>query len=92
MILGDGNSAARLLSRPGEAIYNDAGGLVEGNSPFQVAWLPDAQRDRYLEQVTQKANATGIKPPPPLSLRATSPPITARTRSCSGCWRRPNMS
>ncbi len=42
LILGDDNSAARLLSRPGEAIYNDAGGLVEGNSPFQVAWLPDA--------------------------------------------------
>ena len=49
MILGDGNSAARLLSRPGEAIYNDAGGLVEGNSPFQVAWLPDEQRDKYLD-------------------------------------------
>ncbi|MGA2501016.1 MAG: FtsK/SpoIIIE domain-containing protein, partial [Tepidisphaeraceae bacterium] len=41
LILGDGNSAARLLTRPGEAIYNDAGGLVENNSPFQVAWLPD---------------------------------------------------
>src|SRR6185295_8935187 len=35
LILGDGNSAARLLTRPGEAIYNDAGGLVEHNSPFQ---------------------------------------------------------
>ncbi len=55
MILGDGNSAARLLTRPGEAIYNDAGGLVEGNSPFQVAWLPDEQRDRFLDQVTAKA-------------------------------------
>ena len=73
MILGDGNSAARLLSRPGEAIYNDAGGLVEGNSPFQVAWLPDAQRDRYLEQVTQKANATGIKPPPPIVFEGNEP-------------------
>src|SRR6202008_2174250 len=47
LILGDNNSAARLLTRPGEAIYNDAGGLVEGNSPFQVAWLPDEQRDTY---------------------------------------------
>ncbi len=51
LILGDGNSAARLLSRPGEAIYNDAGGLVEANSPFQVSWLSDAQRDTYLERV-----------------------------------------
>jgi S-DNA-T family DNA segregation ATPase FtsK/SpoIIIE len=56
MILGDGNSAARLLTRPGEAIYNDAGGLVEGNSPFQVAWLPDEQRDHYLDLVSKKAH------------------------------------
>jgi len=56
LILGDGNSAARLLSRPGEAIYNDAGGLVEGNSPFQVAWLSDEQRERYLKLVRAKAD------------------------------------
>jgi hypothetical protein len=55
IILGDGNSAARLLSRPGEAIYNDAGGLVEGNSPFQVAWLPDEQRDAYLARIERRA-------------------------------------
>jgi DNA segregation ATPase FtsK/SpoIIIE-like protein len=73
MILGDGNSAARLLSRPGEAIYNDAGGLVEGNSPFQVAWLPDEQRDRYLDQVSQKADTTGIKPPPPIVFEGNEP-------------------
>jgi hypothetical protein len=51
LILGDNNSAARLLSRPGEAIYNDAGGLVEANSPFQVAWLPDEEREGYLKRV-----------------------------------------
>ena len=55
LILGDGNSAARLLSRPGEAIYNDAGGLVEANSPFQVAWLPDERREEYLMQVLRHA-------------------------------------
>src|SRR5204863_5549654 len=55
LILGDNNSAARLLSRPGEAIYNDQGGLVEGNSPFQVAWLPDERREQYLEQVRARA-------------------------------------
>ncbi|MFK7884134.1 MAG: FtsK/SpoIIIE domain-containing protein [Phycisphaerales bacterium] len=48
LILGEDNNAARLLSRPGEAIYNDAGGLVEANSPFQTAWLPDADRDKQL--------------------------------------------
>lgn len=52
LILGDNNSAARLLSRPGEAIYNDAGGLVEGNSPFQISWLPDEQRDFWLDRIS----------------------------------------
>src|SRR5947208_4572800 len=46
LILGDNNAAARLLTRPGEAIYNDQGGLVEGNSPFQIAWRPDERRER----------------------------------------------
>jgi hypothetical protein len=55
LILGDNNSAARLLSRPGEAIYNDAGGLVEGNSPFQVAWLPDDKREEALKLVQERA-------------------------------------
>ncbi|MFO0880942.1 MAG: FtsK/SpoIIIE domain-containing protein [Gemmataceae bacterium] len=51
LILSDDNSAARLLSRPGEAIYNDANGRVEGNDPFQVVWLGEDQRERYLDQV-----------------------------------------
>jgi adenylate kinase family enzyme len=57
MILGDSNGAARLLSRPGEAIYNDAGGLVENNSPFQVAWLPDDSRDVYLDRIVARIAA-----------------------------------
>jgi hypothetical protein len=55
LILGDNNSAARLLSRPGEAIYNDQGGLVEANSPFQISWLPDETRERYLTDARQLA-------------------------------------
>jgi len=51
LILGEDNNAARLLERPGEAIYNNAGGLIEGNSPFQTAWLSDAERDSYLAQM-----------------------------------------
>ncbi|MBI1914481.1 MAG: AAA family ATPase, partial [Planctomycetes bacterium] len=53
LILSEGNSAARLLSRPGEAIYNDANGRVEGNNPFQVVWLPDARREAYLGQLRE---------------------------------------
>ncbi|MGF1580966.1 MAG: FtsK/SpoIIIE domain-containing protein [Gemmataceae bacterium] len=54
LILNRENSAARLLSRPGEAIYNNASGQVEGNSPFQVVWLPDDLRESYLEQLSKR--------------------------------------
>jgi hypothetical protein len=64
LILADNNGAARLLSRPGEAIYNDAGGSIEGNSPFQVAWLADETRDRYLAEVERHAAGAAIQPPP----------------------------
>ena len=65
MILGDGNSAARLLTRPGEAIYNDAQGMVEGNSPFQVAWLTDEKRDSFLDAVNLKVKQCKTPLPPP---------------------------
>ena len=48
LILSDENTAARLLNRPGEAIYNDQNGLLAGNHPFQVVWLSDPQRQEYL--------------------------------------------
>ena len=63
LILSDDNGAARLLSRPGEAIYNDAGGLVEGNNPFQVVWLGDEERARLLE-VASKAPPGEGRPAP----------------------------
>ncbi|MDY0168716.1 MAG: FtsK/SpoIIIE domain-containing protein [Thermoguttaceae bacterium] len=57
LILSEENTAARLLTRPGEAIYNDANGLFEGNHPFQVAWLPDHQRDSLLGELGRLAEA-----------------------------------
>jgi len=48
LIMSEDNPAPRLLSRPGEAIYNDDGGSLQGNSPFQVVWLPDQERDKWL--------------------------------------------
>ena len=62
LILADDNPAARLLSRPGEAIYNDANGLVEGNHPFQVAWLPDDEREEYLKRIEEFAKEQGYRP------------------------------
>ena len=55
LIMDDSNSAPRLLSRPGEGIYNDAAGAIEGNSPFQVVWLPDRERDLWLDKVHELA-------------------------------------
>ncbi|WP_345326163.1 FtsK/SpoIIIE domain-containing protein [Novipirellula rosea] len=51
LILADDNTAARLISRPGEAIYNDAGGLIEGNQPFQVAWLSGSAHREMLHAI-----------------------------------------
>ena len=53
LILSEDNGAARLLSRPGEAIYNDANGMVEGNHPFQVVWLADHRKDDYLKKLRE---------------------------------------
>jgi hypothetical protein len=57
LILSDENTAARLLTRPGEAIYNDQNGLLTGNHPFQVVWLPDAERVKYLAALREHAAA-----------------------------------
>jgi S-DNA-T family DNA segregation ATPase FtsK/SpoIIIE len=65
LILSKDNAAARLLSRPGEAIYNDANGLVEGNDIFQVVWLSDEQRDHYLNRVRDLGRRHQYVPPRP---------------------------
>ena len=44
-----------MLSRPGEAIYNDANGAPEGNHFFQVVWLSDERREAYLKQLHELA-------------------------------------
>lgn len=54
LILSDDNTAARLINRPGEAIYNDAGGLLEGNQPFQVAYLTHARHRLWLEKIAAR--------------------------------------
>ena len=56
LILDENNPAARLLSRPGEGIYNDAGGVPEANRPFQVVWLSEEHRDACLARVRARAD------------------------------------
>lgn len=61
LILSDDNAAARLLSRPGEAIYNDMSGQIEGNNPFQAVFFPKSVQDVSLQSVRQKAKETGME-------------------------------
>ncbi len=55
LILSENNIAPRMLSRPGEAIYNDANGAPEGNNFFQVVWLSDERREAYLKELHSRA-------------------------------------
>jgi DNA segregation ATPase FtsK/SpoIIIE, S-DNA-T family len=91
LILGDDNLAARLLSRPGEAIYNDAGGLVENNSPFQIAWLPDDQREQCLGKIREaarRAAGDGATTREPLIFEGNAPAEIARNRRLAGMLER----
>ncbi len=90
LIMDDNNPAPRLLSRPGEGIYNDDAGALEGNSPFQVVWLPT----RSATATSTKVRASGrpqTRPPIPArsSSKATPPPTSAKTLSCSNCSQAP---
>ncbi|HUE37042.1 MAG TPA: FtsK/SpoIIIE domain-containing protein, partial [Candidatus Acidoferrum sp.] len=55
LIMDQDNPAPRLLSRPGEGIYNDSAGSIEGNSPFQAVWLSDVTRDSALKKIRDYA-------------------------------------
>ncbi len=61
LILSEDNTAARLLSRPGDAIYNDANGLFEGNHPFQVVWLSAEEQETYLSPLAGMAKEQGMR-------------------------------
>jgi S-DNA-T family DNA segregation ATPase FtsK/SpoIIIE len=73
LILSEDNAAARLLNRPGEAIYNDANGLIEGNHPFQVAWLSDHQRETCLRRMAEMARGAGLTISPPTIFEGNVP-------------------
>jgi hypothetical protein len=81
LILGDNNAAARLLSRPGEAIYNDVGGLVEGNSPFQISWLSDDLRDKLLTGVRDRYEARGNAHLEPIVFEGNAPADVTKSKA-----------
>jgi len=85
LILDDDNVAARLLSRPGEAIYNDVGGAVAGNSPFQTAWLPDSTRDVYLGQITARRTESQETREPMIVFEGSAPADIRENRPLAAC-------
>jgi hypothetical protein len=74
LILSDErNMAARYLSRPGEAIYNDQNGLLAGNQPFQVVWLAEQRRIEYLREIEQLAAEQDASRPPAIVFEGDQP-------------------
>jgi len=83
LVLNDDNGAAALLTRPGEAIYNDMAGFVEGNSPFQAVFLPRQAQDVCLTRVTEQAKQTAYKP--------LTPPIVFEGNALSDLRNNPEL-
>ncbi len=73
LIMDQDNPAPRLLSRPGEGIYNDAAGAIEGNSPFQAVWLSEKSRDEYLAKIRARADASGKNYSAPFVFEGNAP-------------------
>jgi len=73
LIMDQDNPAPRLLSRPGEGIYNDAAGAIEGNSPFQAVWLSDKTRDGWLAKIRERADKNLNQYPGPIVFEGNAP-------------------
>ncbi len=73
LIMDEGNPAPRLLTRPGEGIYNDGAGAVENNSPFQTVWLPEDERDALLDRVNRLNAEQGRDPGSPVVFEGNAP-------------------
>jgi len=73
LIMDQDNPAPRLLSRPGEGIYNDAAGSIEGNSPFQAVWLSDKTRDGYLAKIRERGGQNTEQYPGPIVFEGNAP-------------------
>lgn len=59
-ILGKDNEAASLLTRPGQAIFNPAGGLPTENKEFQAAFLTGADVAGQVKSLRERADSSGF--------------------------------
>ena len=60
LVLGEGNDAGQHLTRRGDAILNNAGGAVEANLPFKVAYEGEQSRLERLRVLRKFAEERGF--------------------------------
>ena len=84
LILSEENSAARLLTRPGEAIYNDQNGMVEGNNFFQVVFLTDERREEYLRVIRDLSRSRNRPPKSQIVFEGNLPAIASKNHLLAG--------
>ena len=89
LILSEENSAARLLTRPGEAIYNDQNGMVEGNNFFQVVWLTDERREEYLREIHELSVTRNRPPSSQIVFEGNLPAVAAKNHLIGGLLQAP---
>lgn len=51
VIFAEDNPAAARLKHPGQAVYNDAGGRIEGNQSMQVGWMDKGTQTQLLSDL-----------------------------------------
>ena len=85
LIMDEGNPAPRLLTRPGEGIYNDHAGALAANSPFQIVWLPEQERDAILDDVAALARTDGKTAPVPVVFEGNAPAEISENIELTGC-------
>lgn len=89
-LLSDGNDAARYLSRPGEAIYNDQNGLKEHNRRFQVYWFDENVRHGFLKGLRLLADESSFSEYSPIVFDGDAPAFVQDNRKLSKIISEPN--
>jgi len=80
LIMDEGNPAPRLLTRPGEGIYNDSAGAIEGNSPFQTVWLSEQERNSHLDHINTLNESAGNPQGAPIVFEGNAPADVTENR------------
>ncbi|WP_146401556.1 FtsK/SpoIIIE domain-containing protein [Pseudobythopirellula maris] len=85
LILSDErNTAARFLTRPGEAIYNAQNGQPTANEPFQVVWLSDKERSKRLDTIDELRHQRELPRPDTIVFEGNAPADLAENTQLFG--------